>query len=93
MSILWGIVPKKRLGPPKNHPKVGERIWVPAKKQANHALEIPGLTSELTKVEFQPLWLDLVGLLLAGLGLWLLIRMFGKADDISPEDSLLMESQ
>lgn len=42
-------------------------------------LEIPGFTGELTKVEFQPLWLDLFGLFLAGLGLWLLKRMFGKA--------------
>jgi len=42
-------------------------------------LEIPGVTSELTKVEFQPLWLDFVGLLLAGSGIWILTRMFRKA--------------
>ena len=41
-------------------------------------LEISGLTSELTKVEFQPLWLDFVGLLLAGSGIWILTRMFRK---------------
>jgi membrane protease YdiL (CAAX protease family) len=56
-------------------------------------LEIQGFTSEPTKVVFQPLWLDLVGLLLAGLGVWLLIRMFGKAEDIPPEDSLMTQSQ
>jgi len=56
-------------------------------------LEIPGVTTIFTKVEFQPLWLDLFGLLLAGLGLWLLNRMFGKADDIPPEDSLMTQSQ
>lgn len=42
-------------------------------------LEIPGVTTELTKVEFQPLWLDFVGLLLAGSGIWILTRMFRKA--------------
>ena len=56
-------------------------------------LEIPGVTIGFTKVEFQPLWLDLFGLLLAGLGLWLLNRMFGKADDIPPEDSLMTQSE
>jgi membrane protease YdiL (CAAX protease family) len=56
-------------------------------------LEIPGVTTEFIKVEFQPLWLDLFGLLLAGLGLWLLNRMFGKADDIPPEDSLMTQSE
>jgi membrane protease YdiL (CAAX protease family) len=55
-------------------------------------LEIPGVTSELTKVEFQPLWLDLFGLFLAGLGLWLLKRMFGKEDDNPPEDLLRTHS-
>ena len=39
-------------------------------------LEIQGFTSEPTTVEFQPLWLDLVGLLLAWLGICLLIRKF-----------------
>ncbi len=56
-------------------------------------LEIPGVTTGFIKVEFQPLWLDLFGLLLAGLGLWLLNRMFGKADDIPPENSLMTQSQ
>lgn len=56
-------------------------------------LEIPGVTSELTKVEFQPFWLDLFGLFLAGLGLWLLKRMFGKVDDIPPEDLIITQSQ
>lgn len=39
-------------------------------------LEIQGFTIGTTTVEFQPLWLDLVGLLLAWLGIWLLIRKF-----------------
>ena len=56
-------------------------------------LEIPGVTTIFTKVEFQPLWLDLFGLLLAGLGLWLLNRMFGKADEIPPEDLIITQSQ
>lgn len=42
-------------------------------------LYIPGLTGDLTKVEFQPIWLDFVGLLLAGSGIWILTRMFRKA--------------
>jgi membrane protease YdiL (CAAX protease family) len=43
-------------------------------------LEIPGATSEITtKVEFQPLWFDFVGLLLAGSGIWTLTRMFQNA--------------
>lgn len=46
-------------------------------------LEIQGFTSEPTAVEFQPLWLDLVGLLLAGLGIWLLIREFRETETIS----------
>ena len=56
-------------------------------------LEIPGVTNELTKVEFQPFWLDLFGLFLAGLGLWLLKRMFVKRDDIPPEDLLVSDSE
>ncbi len=39
-------------------------------------VEIQGLTNEPTEVVFQPLWLDSAGLLLAGLGVGLLIRMF-----------------
>jgi len=43
-------------------------------------LEIRGYTSVLPQVEFQPLWFNVVGLLLIGVGVWLLIRMFGKAN-------------
>jgi len=42
-------------------------------------LEISGVTTDVTKVEFQPLWLDILGLLLAGSGIWILARMFQKA--------------
>jgi len=40
---------------------------------------IPGLAGDLTKVEFQPIWLNLVALLLTGSGIWILTRMFRKA--------------
>jgi len=43
-------------------------------------LEISGVTTDVTKVEFQPLWLDFLGLLLAGSGIWILTRMFRKAN-------------
>ncbi len=56
-------------------------------------LELPEVRSVFTKVEFQPFWLDLFGLFLAGLGLWLLKRMFVKGDDIPPEDLLVTDSQ
>lgn len=51
-------------------------------------LEIAGITSDVTKVEFQPLWLDIVGLLLAGSGIWILARMFRKAklEEIPPDE-------
>lgn len=39
-------------------------------------LEIPGFTAPYGGVEFQPLWFDLGGLLLTGLGLVLVRRMF-----------------
>jgi membrane protease YdiL (CAAX protease family) len=42
-------------------------------------IEISGLTSEPTQVEFQPLWLDLIGLLCTASGIWLLIHRFGKS--------------
>ncbi len=50
-------------------------------------LEIPGFTIDFEKkVEFQPLWFDLVGVILAALGIWLLIRQFRKSSDARPED-------
>jgi len=56
-------------------------------------LEIQGLTSATTAVEFQPLWLDLVGLLLTWLGMWLLIRMFRETETTPSEDSFRTQSQ
>ena len=42
-------------------------------------LEIQGFTAgEFPHTGFQPLWFDLAGLLLAGLGVWLLVRVFGE---------------
>lgn len=38
-------------------------------------IKIPGFT-EITKTKFQPFWLDLIGILLTGLGLWLLTCQF-----------------
>jgi membrane protease YdiL (CAAX protease family) len=50
-------------------------------------IKIPGYSSELTQqVEFQPLWFDLIGLILAGLGLWLLVREF-KKNVLTTQDS------
>ncbi|MFC1509263.1 lysostaphin resistance A-like protein [Candidatus Omnitrophota bacterium] len=56
--------------------------------------EIKGLTTLPSKgiVEFQPLWLDFTGLILAGLGLWILTRMFRDTEVNPHEDSLLSES-
>ena len=48
--------------------------------------EIPGYTSDFGTVTFQPLWFDLVGVILAALGVWLLIRQFRKSSDVIPED-------
>jgi hypothetical protein len=45
-------------------------------------MKIPGYSTELTdQVEFQPLWFDLLGFALAGLGFWRLRREFAKCDD------------
>jgi len=45
-------------------------------------VNIPGYSNEITEqIEFQPLWFDLLGLLLAGVGIWRLIREFAKSDD------------
>ena len=44
-------------------------------------LDISGFSGSLTEVEFQPLWLDVLGLLLVGFGLRLLVQMLGKASD------------
>lgn len=50
-------------------------------------LKIQGYTGGLTEVKFQPLWFDLLGILLTGLGIWLLVGMFRMNDNIPPEDS------
>ena len=44
-------------------------------------LEIPGFTGEFGRVEFQPLWFDFLGFVLAALGVWLLIHQFRKSND------------
>ena len=44
-------------------------------------LKIPGYSNEVAEqVEFQPLWFDALGLLLAGMGIWWLYREFVKMD-------------
>ena len=48
--------------------------------------EIPGYTSGLGMAQFQPFWFDLVGVIFAALGVWLLIRQFRKSSDVAPED-------
>jgi membrane protease YdiL (CAAX protease family) len=45
----------------------------------------PPTAADLTTVEFQPLWLDAVGALLVGVGLWLFGRMSPKRPLLSPE--------
>ena len=48
--------------------------------------EIPGYTSDYGTVQFQPLWFDLVGVILVAVGIWLLIHQFRKSGDTVPED-------
>ncbi len=46
-------------------------------------LDIPGYTSEMTtQVVFQPLWFDVVGLLLAGAGVWLFTSVLGQTNRV-----------
>ena len=49
-------------------------------------LEISGFTGGFGrgKVEFQPLWFDCVGFVLAALGVWLLIHQFRKSNNTVP---------
>jgi membrane protease YdiL (CAAX protease family) len=49
-------------------------------------LEVPGFTIDFEKAEFQPLWLDCLGVVLVALGIWLLIHQFRKSSDTVPED-------
>ena len=42
----------------------------------NSGVEIPGYTTNPTLGQSQPLWLDTVGLLFFGIGIWMLVRMF-----------------
>ncbi len=48
-------------------------------------VKIPGYTIDPNT--FQPLWFDILGLGLVGIGGWLLIWAFQKIDDSTPEDS------
>lgn len=48
--------------------------------------EIPGYTGDFRTVQFQPLWFDLMGLVLAVIGIWLLIHQFRKLSDTVPEN-------
>lgn len=48
--------------------------------------EIPGYTSDFRTVQFQPLWFDLMGLVLGVIGIWLLIHQFRKSSDTALED-------
>lgn len=45
-------------------------------------LEIRGFNTDPSMVEFQPLWFDVIGVLFLVLGVWFLIRLFGKIDSI-----------
>jgi len=55
-------------------------------------VKIPGFTGGLsTQVEFQPLWFDLLGALLVGLGIWLLVQRFREADDTPAQDPVVEE--
>jgi hypothetical protein len=50
-------------------------------------LQIPGYSAEpATRVEFQPLWFNLLGLVLAGAGLWLLARELRKIETNSSDE-------
>jgi membrane protease YdiL (CAAX protease family) len=52
-------------------------------------LSIPGFSGDLgVEVEFQPIWLDIVGLSLACFGLWLLVYMSRSREALPPRDSL-----
>ena len=46
-------------------------------------VKIPGYT--IGTATFQPLWLDILGLILVGIGGWLLIWVFQKIDDAPPD--------
>lgn len=48
--------------------------------------EIPGYTSDFGKVEFHPLWLNCIGVVLAVLGIQLLIGQFRKSGVTGPGD-------
>ena len=49
-------------------------------------LEIPGFTGDFGKVEFQPLWFNFLGIVLAVAGVWLLIHKFRKSSHMVPAD-------
>jgi len=56
-------------------------------------VEIRGYTGGFVgPVEFQPLWFDALGILLVGVGLWLLVGMFRRAR-LHPKDSPAVSSQ
>jgi hypothetical protein len=48
-------------------------------------LDIVGYTARMSQeIQFQPLWLDIVGLFLMVLGIWPLIRTFQQAGESKP---------
>ena len=49
--------------------------------------EIPGYTSDFETIQFQPLWFDLAGVILAVLGVWFLIHQFRESSDTVSEDA------
>ena len=48
--------------------------------------EMPGFTREFGMIEFQPVWFNFLGIVLAALGIWLLIIEFRKSSDAVPVD-------
>ena len=49
--------------------------------------EIPGYTSDFGTIQFQPFWFDLVGVIFAAIGIWVLTHQFRKASDAVTEDA------
>jgi hypothetical protein len=47
-------------------------------------VEVPAYTEITPGVYFQPLWLDLTGLVMMAVGIWLIVRFSGHAGDEGP---------